>query len=62
MKQWQRNKPDLFTKNARNHQGHDRLTVRLTGIVRRCTNTFPLKSLHYSKRRKNVLFIPLTNL
>ena len=23
MKQWQRNKPDLFTKNARNHQGHD---------------------------------------
>ena len=27
MKQWQRNKPDLFTKNARNHQGHDKLAV-----------------------------------
>ena len=23
MKQWQRNTPDLFTKNARNYQGHD---------------------------------------
>jgi GMP synthase (glutamine-hydrolysing) len=34
-------------------------TVGVVGDARRYANTFPLKSLHYSKRRKNVLFIPL---